>query len=548
MTQTFATVVKRHVVFHGLGKTCLKAPPSYHSGKIIKGTESIRKPDGLATLYDNEQQAKASLERTDSAKNPNVDAFGIRWNTSLLIIEHNLPKGPIPDPGRAGIVSTIAGATHQALVRDDILLASYAKEALCALGNRTHVFGLLLNRCHAAFWYFDRSGAIRSEDISISISKLDLLARFLTALTFADSETIGFSPHFTPPAGLSPNSLDALAPPTLTGFSIPYEGGSVVLDKIISSQCGLVGRGTLVYSANIQNSGVDADKDVVAKLAWQVITRRDEWEWVDEAVQSGRCTQQDFPIQYGHRVFAGVRRGLRGRFGLNGVGEDRELRLFVMERISLVKELRDPAEVLSVFRRYIEILYNLHDANIYHRNIGINKLGFRRVSGEVVAVVFDFAHAQRVHRDKEGTTSQHVTGTLPFMALDLLDDLSAPHLVRFDAESVMWVLWWLVLEPDDTNSAASTIGGRILKKWCSGSLDSISDSKTGFLVARYFKVKPLRHCTILPQLLQLTRRFSLGFDEIWPLLHAGNAGSKWETLGGHITRESLLAAFAAIDS
>ncbi|KAG8908826.1 hypothetical protein FRB99_003064 [Tulasnella sp. 403] len=561
--KAFASDVKRQVVFHGLGKTHLKGPPCYHAGKVVPGTESDRKPDGLAILCDNEQESIRHLDEANKA-NPPADTLGINWRTSLLVIEHRLTKeganvkridlpgreflsaeflsapsdqdvkGPtqelehkvnklsietdegakdkLKDPSRAGTAPVIAAATPHVPTGDEIQLASCALDALCVLGNRTHAFGLFLDRCHAAFWYFDRSGAICSSPFYFPIA-LSLLASFLTAFTFADSETLGFNPDFQPPVGVRADTRAALAPSTLAGFTIPFDGSSVILREIIHSQYGLVGRGTLVYSAELcrSRSSKAQGESVVAKLAWQVTHRRNEWEWVDEAVESGYYKKGDFPAQYEHRVFRALSECLRGRFGLQGAGEDRELRLLVMEQVSPVKELTDTVDVLFVFRRYIEILYNLYDANVYHRDISIFNLGFRRVGGKVDGVIFDFDHAQHVNRSDEGTTSQHISGTLPFVAIHLLADPSTPYLVRFDVESVMWAFWWLVLEPDGVTSTASTTEAGVLEEWYSGSLKQMMDSKWCFLTLSHPETKILRLHEAHPQLLQLTKAFEDGY-------------------------------------
>ncbi|KAG8908827.1 hypothetical protein FRB99_003065 [Tulasnella sp. 403] len=601
--KAFAEDAKREVVFHGLGKTCLKGPPCYHAGKVIPGTESDRKPDGLAILCDNEQESIRHLDEANKA-NPPADTLGINWRTSLLVIEHRLNKGradvnstdflgrgftsapPTQDvkgplreaeqnmdtlslkddgdtqktrpkilprlknPSLAGTPPVVADPKPHVPTGDEIQLASCALDALCALGNRTHTFGLLLNRFCATFWYFDRSGAVCSSPFYFPAA-LSLLASFLTAFTFADSETLGFNPDFQPPAGVCADTRAALAPSTLAGFTVPFDRGSVVLREIIHSQYGLVSRGTLVYSARICRSSTNQaeGESVVAKLAWQVTHRRNEWEWVDEAVESGFCRKEDFPAQYGHRVFRALSERLRGRFGLQGAGEDRELRLLVMEQVSPVKELTDAVDVLFVFRRYIEILYSLYDANICHRDISIFNLGFRRVGGKVDAVILDFDHAQHVNRNDEGTTSQHITGTLPFVAIHLLANLSAPHLVRFDVESVMWAFWWLVLEPDGVTSTTSTKETGVLEGWYSSSLKQMRSSKGCFLYMLYPETEILRLHEAHPQLLQLTKAFEDGYFMIkLPPSPLKVDRLAWETLGGHVTRESLLAALAVTNS
>ncbi|KIO26884.1 hypothetical protein M407DRAFT_23828, partial [Tulasnella calospora MUT 4182] len=66
---------------------------------------------------------------------------------------------------------------------DDIQLSRFAMEALAAVGDRTHVFGLAVERPTVTLWYFDRCGAVCTSALNIDTSEGFLpFLKFLSAL------------------------------------------------------------------------------------------------------------------------------------------------------------------------------------------------------------------------------------------------------------------------------------------------------------------------------------------------------------------------------
>ncbi|KAG8906521.1 hypothetical protein FRB99_006741 [Tulasnella sp. 403] len=235
----FANDVKRQVVFHG---------PSYHLGGANQGTEFSCKLDRPAVLCDNQEQAGAHLEREEQNTSPPADILGIDRSTSLLVIGHKVTELPVmgtntrrdsnSEPLQLGRKDPISEAEDNMRrlpsIRDrnsekiskkrerldlpnlaypqhigsDIRLIHHAYKFWVpwVIG---HTFGLILNDCHAILWA-PASGI---------------------ASTFAGSETLGFKSNFRPPARTPPDTRATLPPPTLNGFSIPYDGGSVKILK-----------------------------------------------------------------------------------------------------------------------------------------------------------------------------------------------------------------------------------------------------------------------------------------------------------------------------
>lgn len=88
-------------------------------------------------------------------------------------------------------------------------------------------------------------------------------------------------------------------------------------------------------------------------------------------------------------------------------------------------------------------IYWLARAGVQHRDISVGNLGWAvRKNGICVGLPFDFDHARFIKR-KNPPSSEHITGTIPFMALDLLQNMTRSHIVRYDYESCFWVAWYI---------------------------------------------------------------------------------------------------------
>ena len=87
---------------------------------------------------------------------------------------------------------------------------------------------------------------------------------------------------------------------------------------------------------------------------------------------------------------------------------------------------------------------------------------YRKVEGKIVGVLNDFDLAST----QQSATGTERTGTVPFMALDLLEDDALEghvnHAYEDDAESFIWVLVWISLRYDDGKNREH---GRPMDDW-----------------------------------------------------------------------------------
>lgn len=104
---------------------------------------------------------------------------------------------------------------------------------------------------------------------------------------------------------------------------------------------------------------------------------------------------------------------------------------------------------------------------------------FYRHKGKVFGVLNDFDLA--VVDNKASSTTSERTGTLPFMALDLLTEKGlvggVEHVYRHDLESFWWVLVWIIFR---------LIGGKLRDN------PPLSDWNDGFAVCRTSKAYSAR--------------------------------------------------------
>jgi hypothetical protein len=100
---------------------------------------------------------------------------------------------------------------------------------------------------------------------------------------------------------------------------------------------------------------------------------------------------------------------------------------------------------------------------------------FRRADGRIYGVLNDFDLA--VYWNKRREPSKQRTGTKPYMAIDLLDNMHVPHLYRHDLESFFYVIVWIVRRYHD----GKEIEDPPLQKWTDLGGRELQNEKFRFL-------------------------------------------------------------------
>jgi hypothetical protein len=88
------------------------------------------------------------------------------------------------------------------------------------------------------------------------------------------------------------------------------------------------------------------------------------------------------------------------------------------------------------------------------------------------------------------STARHRTGTVPFMAVELLDSNPPAHLYRHDLESFFYILVWAAIHYDIPHKERLSTPNQYIAKWDSD-LDTSSVNKSSFFA------EPIRRRRIL---------------------------------------------------
>jgi len=123
----------------------------------------------------------------------------------------------------------------------------------------------------------------------------------------------------------------------------------------------------------------------------------------------------------------------------------------------------------------------LHRVGILHRDISSENVMVDVKKQGMWVILNDFDLAGRVK--EEGARARHRTGTLPFMAIELLKKADATHCLRHDLESLFYVaVWWAVTATHgQADRDAATSRRRSLAYWNQGTPRAISLVKQEFL-------------------------------------------------------------------
>ncbi|KAG2360905.1 hypothetical protein BDR07DRAFT_1411120 [Suillus spraguei] len=120
-------------------------------------------------------------------------------------------------------------------------------------------------------------------------------------------------------------------------------------------------------------------------------------------------------------------------------------------------------EFLSAWWQVVLCHYTLWKHNVHHRDISPSNLMVYWWNGQWIGVLNDY-DLSSIERD--GPSGKERTGTVPFMAIDLLakDAIlgKVTHLYRHDAESLVWVLVWVCLRYQGGKLMSN---GRLLDEW-----------------------------------------------------------------------------------
>ncbi|KAG5638901.1 hypothetical protein H0H81_008961 [Sphagnurus paluster] len=470
----------------------------------------------------------------------------------------NRQNHDIPQPKRSRTTSRAAGSSEQIhIITDDTAqLAGYALESLDA-STRHFVCGIFIDRFKVSLWYYDRACIIRSEffDFELEPGKL---AAVLYAIFTCDDKHAGFDPYMSFPPSLPripQHQQDIIGGEISLPLPNGHAGPRFRIKNVLFAYRGLIGRGTMVYQVTPVVDGVDTE-DQALKISWPSrnrcleadtikILREKIPQWKDhlpDVSSSVTLTAEELELP---------RVQLLKQCSIEKF-EDRYLHMMVMTLYNNLWEVGSIEKFQIVFVDCVECHYHAYMAGrILHRDVSENNLMFKDAQdGTVKGVVNDWDMAGHVGSDDEVplSTSKHRTGTIPFMARDLLVDENEtppPHLYRHDLESFFYILVWAAFHYDFTNKERDVAIHPKIRPWDAPELSYARTAKVALFAAVKEKIAlfsniPARSNPLLPWI-----------SSLWTVFHDGTTcenskshlpGWDTKTLGGVVTFSTVMKA------
>ncbi|KAI0085841.1 hypothetical protein BDY19DRAFT_1018841 [Irpex rosettiformis] len=440
---------------------------------------------------------------------------------------------------------------------------SYAVEMLILTGGtRMHCVSVSLRDDLVSLWYFDSAGIVRTcsnesgERLSL-IDNFERVAAIFVALAYCTPEQFGAFP------------THLIQPPADSPFPKSFPLGSLAGCTIDDA---LFGRRTTVYKGKVGQCPGHG-RVVAVKLAQQIPTRKPEVCMITLAQSHG--------VEHLPEIlkWADIRKlsdGIRSKFGVEY--DDRILRVIVTPcYVPLCVQLaKDPNSLITMVKQVINCIHDLrYKALILHRDISEGNIMYEKRDGKDWFILNDFDHATSLSKagwPEEPFVRQH-TGTLPFMATDLVRDMVnrdsttsfnktpdpiPPHCIKHDFESLFWVSLWcaicFVSPQDKTDPALAKMRRHFLDDWKTGGHLRISDTK----FATISSPRRLPSAILSPSFVHLYGwlcAFRDCFAQGWLTRkewsnehHSSSIFEQYETDYGEITHNKLLDAFNSYEN
>ncbi|KAH0533948.1 hypothetical protein FGG08_007439 [Glutinoglossum americanum] len=388
-----------------------------------------------------------------------------RWDTVLVLGEHKPQAGT--GPRRA--------ATAQ--------LAGYAGEMFGVQPFRHYIPGFALMKDQIQLWIFDRMGCFASPLISTSTDEPESRRTFIElilAFSLMDHAALGFDSHVYGDASCTTMWI----PPTISSAGnkviayIRLSGEVFRLHRILFIRPGLVCRGTRCFLATSTSFTTNADgdgneaNDYIVKMSWRFEGLRPEGTLLEQIGRNPKVCNVVRLHAYDEQldVRLGVRKGmLDGQHfvvsepvGSRPLLEDEDSDDTCntsLNRVFTRTVLCDTGRSLTEAASALELLHAVRDSfighgtlyfyeHVLHRDISRSNILLGPNSPSTTGFLIDLDYAITVDSTslQPGSSgAPHRTGTLPYMAIDILKNEHGMHLYHHDVESFLYVLIWCCL-------------------------------------------------------------------------------------------------------
>ncbi|KAG1779616.1 hypothetical protein EV702DRAFT_1194993 [Suillus placidus] len=314
----------------------------------------------------------------------------------------------------------------------------YAAEMFAANLAVNHVLNLIVVDDVIWIWYYDRQGIIQSSGINF-IQDLPRFMVLLYALQRFDLHDWGRNKRFLP-VQHGKNQCHEI---TIEDADLgPVDLLLHTSNDARVTHYGLQGRATNVVPV----TRWDGCQDLLGEE-----TRTSEPEILEKVKEIAKVHQSvegHIPVLLCHQRFTNPTSSIRKALGfLEPTKGSRVLYILVFPKLSPITKLHGD-ELFNARRQCILCHFILWKAGVYHRDVSPgNMMWYRDKLGKLMGVLNDYDLSSLAN--VPGPQGNERTGTVPFMALDLLTAKAqqgeVKHLYRHDLESFMWVFIWICL-------------------------------------------------------------------------------------------------------
>ncbi|KAG0694107.1 hypothetical protein DFH29DRAFT_1006643 [Suillus ampliporus] len=300
-------------------------------------------------------------------------------------------------------------------------------------------------------WYFDRQDVIQCSGINF----VQDLPRFMVLLLIMQRmkyKQWGLNEEFEPTPGVSDKTV-------ITDRKIKMDV-DLKLDLKSDERTthyGLRGRATTLFPVESQAlSGLkqaphfrNKSAGLVAKLYWPEESRESEPEILNQVYQiaqqepevRGHVPEMVWFYKFEETSTANIRKALGFEDAESG---SRVLYIIVFRKLIPITTLTG-MEFLSAWWQVVICHRALWKNGVRHRDVSPSNLMVYKLGDLWIGVLNDYDLSSTQNHSPSG---RERTGTVPFMALDLLTKQAiageVEHLYQHDAESLIWVLGWVL--------------------------------------------------------------------------------------------------------
>ncbi|KAG1748232.1 hypothetical protein EDB19DRAFT_1847773 [Suillus lakei] len=365
----------------------------------------------------------------------------------------------------------------------------YVAEMFAGHIARQHVISFIVNNDIIYLWWFDRQHTIQCAGINF-VQDLPCFMVLLFIMQRMGYEQWGHHPLFEPTPG--------------------HEGEIFVEDKKKrkvdlhfdlkskdrTTHFGLRGRATTLFPVKSRALSAlprehhfrNETTEFVAKLFWPEEARQSEPEILEEVYKIAKEDPDVLghvpEMVWFHRFDETSTAIIRKALGIDHAGS-RVLYIIVFRKLTPITTLSGD-EFLLAWWEVVKCHRALWKRGVHHRDISPSNLMGYRVGGRFMSVLndFDLSSILRISSSTRqgGPRGLERTGTVPFMALDLLMPEATAgeveHLYYHDAESFIWVLTWVCLRYDKGELLRK---GRPLDEWLTVDAIGCHEKKMSFL-------------------------------------------------------------------